>query len=251
MTSGPRWSSLSSRWSPSRAAAAAFLDLGGHGARHHVAARQVLGVRRVALHEALAVLVQEIAALAAHALGDQHAGAGDAGGVELPELHVLERQPGARHHAEAVAGVDERVGRRPVDPPGAAGGQQGRFRLEDAQLAGLHLQRHDADARAVLRIADQVERHPLDEELGVGAHVLLVERVQHGVAGAVGGGAGAHRHLGRCRSSAYGRRRGAGRSCRSPAGRTACPCARARPPPRSRAGTCTRSRPGRRGSRRP
>ena len=91
-------------------AAAAFLDLGGHGARHHVAARQVLGVRRVALHEALAALVEQVAALAAHALGDQHPGAGDAGGVELPELHVFERQPGARHHADAVAGIDERVG---------------------------------------------------------------------------------------------------------------------------------------------
>ena len=130
-----------------RAAAAAFLDLGGHGARHHVAARQVLGVRRVALHEALAVLVEQVAALAAHALGDQHAGAGHAGRMELPELHVLERQAGARRHAEAVAGVDEGVGRRAVDAPAAAGGEQGRLRLQDADLAGLHLERRHADAR--------------------------------------------------------------------------------------------------------
>ena len=68
------------------------------------------------------------------------------------------------------------------------------WRMRD--LAGLHLQRRDAEHRAVLRVADQVERHPLDEELGVGAHVLLVQRVQHGVAGAVGRRAGAHRHLG-------------------------------------------------------
>ena len=60
------------------ARAAPFLDLGGHGARDHVAAREVLHGRRVALHEALAVLVQQVAALAAHAFGDQHAGAGHA-----------------------------------------------------------------------------------------------------------------------------------------------------------------------------
>ena len=38
-------------------------------------------------------------------------------------------------------------------------------------------------------VADQVERHPLDEKLGVRLHVALVERVQHRVAGAVGRGA--------------------------------------------------------------
>ena len=48
-------------------------------------------------------------------------------------------------------------------------------------------------------VADQVERHPLDEELRVRAHVLLVERVQHRVAGAVGRGARAHR-IWRCRN---------------------------------------------------
>ena len=40
-------------------------------------------------------------------------------------------------------------------------------------------------------IADQVERHPFDEELGARAHVALVQRVQQRVAGTVGRGAGA------------------------------------------------------------
>ena len=103
------------------AAATAFLDLGGHGARDDVSAGEVLIVRRIALHEALAVLVQEIAALAAHALGDEHASARHPGRVELPELHVLQRQSGAGDHAEAVARVDECIGRRPIDAAGAAG----------------------------------------------------------------------------------------------------------------------------------
>ena len=45
-------------------------------------------------------------------------------------------------------------------------------------------------------VADQVQRHPLDEEVGARLDVLLVQRVQHRVAGAVGRGAGAlHRLL--------------------------------------------------------
>ena len=110
--------------------------------------------------------------------------------MELPELHVLERQAGARRHAEAVAGVDEGVGRCREDPAGAAGREHHRLGLQHVQLAGLHLERGDADDGA-LGVADQVERHPLDEEIGARLDVLLVERVQHRVAGAVGGGAGA------------------------------------------------------------
>jgi hypothetical protein len=37
------------------ATAAALADLDGHGAAHHVARGQVLGVGRIALHEALAL----------------------------------------------------------------------------------------------------------------------------------------------------------------------------------------------------
>ena len=177
-----------------RPAAPPFLDLLVHAARDEVARRQVLEGRRVALHEALAGAVAQDRALAAAALGEQHPGAVDAGRVELPELHVLERDRGARRHAEAVAGVDEGVGRGGEDPPGAAGGEHHRLGLQDVQLAGLHLERGDADHRA-LGVADQVERHPLDEEVGPGLDVLLVERVQHRVAGAVGRGAGALHRL--------------------------------------------------------
>jgi hypothetical protein len=41
------------------------------------------------------------------------------------------------------------------------------------------------------RFHDQVDREIFDEEVGVVLQALLVERVQHGMAGAVGGGAGA------------------------------------------------------------
>ncbi len=115
--------------------------------------------------------------------------------MELPELHVLERNAGACGHAQTVAGIDKSVGARREDAPGAAGGEQRRLRLQDHDLAGLHLQRRHAQYHPV-GVADQVERHPLDEELGARADVALIQGVQHGVAGAVGRGTGAlHRLL--------------------------------------------------------
>src|SRR5690606_888023 len=85
--------------------AAAFADLDGHRAADHVARGQVLVVRGIALHEALAVAVAQDAAFAADAFGDQAARTVDAGRVELHELHVLHRQARAHHHAATVAGA--------------------------------------------------------------------------------------------------------------------------------------------------
>ena len=67
---------------------------------------------RPPLHEALPLRVAQDAALAAAALGDQAAGAIDAGGVELHKLEVLQGQSGARHHGVAVTlkGVGGRGG---------------------------------------------------------------------------------------------------------------------------------------------
>jgi hypothetical protein len=136
------------------------------------------------------VLVDQIAALAAHAFGNQAAHFRDAGRVELPELHVFQRQPGAQHHAETVAGIDVGVGGMAKDAAGAAGGQQRGARLEQARLAGLDLQRHHAQHIAFF-VADQVQREELVEELRARGDVALVQRVQQRMAGAVGGGAGA------------------------------------------------------------
>ena len=106
-----------------RTDAAAFADLDGHGPADHVARGQVLHRRGVALHEALALGIGQVAAFAAGALGDQAAGAVDAGGVELHELHVLQRQAGAQHHGVAVAGAGVRGGAGEVGAAIAAGGE--------------------------------------------------------------------------------------------------------------------------------
>src|SRR3546814_15921816 len=91
-------------------ATAAFLDFLVHGARNEIARSQVLERGRIALHEALAVLVQQDAAFAAHAFGNQHARAGHAGGVELPEFEILQRQAGAGGHRSE----ERRVGKECV-----------------------------------------------------------------------------------------------------------------------------------------
>ena len=114
--------------------------------------------------------------------------------MELPKLHVLERDAHARRHPEAVAGVDKGIRRRRIDAPRAAGREQGALGFEDVHVAGFHLERSDADDIAI-GVADQVERHPFDEELRARLDVLLVQRVQHRVAGAVGRGAGALHRL--------------------------------------------------------
>ena len=77
----------------------------------------------------------------------------------------------------------------------------------------------------------QVEREILDEEFGVVLQRLAVQRVQDGVAGAVGRRTGAlHRRPPR-RNSACGRRRAAGRCGHPRCARTARRNARARRPP--------------------
>ena len=150
-------------WSLCVADAAAFADLDRHRAADDVARREVLRVRRVALHEALALGVGEVAALAARAFGDQAARAVDAGRMELHELHVLQRQARAQHHAAAVAGAGVRRGAGEIRAAVAAGREDRRVRAEAMQRAVGHVERDHAAARAVLH--DQVEREVLDEEL--------------------------------------------------------------------------------------
>ena len=101
-----------------RVAPAFFLVVGG----------LVLVVRRdVVEHEALALVVAQHAAFAAHAFGHQnaaHAGRPDhAGGMELHELHVHQRGAGVIGQRVAVAGVFPTVAGDLVGAADAAGGQ--------------------------------------------------------------------------------------------------------------------------------
>ena len=180
------------------AGAAALEHLEHHRAGDDVARCQVDDRRRVALHEALALAVEQPSALAAHRLGDEDAETGQARRVELVKLHVLQRKSLAEHDAEAVAGQGVRVGGGLVHPARAAGGEHDRLGVEDVDVAGRQLVGDDAGGDgAGLRLGDRdVQRVVLVEELDVVLDAVLVQRLQDHVAGAVGGVAGpAHRCL--------------------------------------------------------
>ncbi len=174
-------------------AAAALADLRVDGAGDDVAGGEVLHDRRVLLHEALAVLVAQDAALTAGALREQDAHAPDAGRVELEELHVLQRQPAPVDGGLAVAGQGVRVRRHLEELAGAAGGVDHGLRLEDVDLAGRQLVGHHAGR--LLDAVDLDEQLVQDVELVEELHALLdavlVQRLEDHVAGAVGRVAGA------------------------------------------------------------
>src|SRR3712207_2409412 len=88
-------------------------------------------VRRVLLHEALAVAVEQVRALAAGALGDEEPVLDEARRVVLHHLHVHQRRAHAVRLADAVAGADEAVRRRLPGLAGAAGGEDDVLGLED------------------------------------------------------------------------------------------------------------------------
>ena len=110
--------------------------------------------------------------------------------MELDELHVLERQAGARDHAVAVAGAGVGRGRGEVGAAVAAGREHRELGAEAVERAVDEVPGDHALHRAVVA-HQQVDGKILDEELGVVAERLAVERVEDGVAGAVGDGAGA------------------------------------------------------------
>ena len=111
--------------------------------------------------------------------------------MELHELHVLERKAGAEHHRIAVAGASVRRRRGEIDAAIAAGREHHRLRAEAMDRTIVEAQGDDAAAGAIVH--DQVDRKIFDKEVGVILQALLIERVKHGMAGAVGGGAGALR----------------------------------------------------------
>ena len=163
-----------------------------HGTGNNVAGRQIFGVRRVTLHEALAVLVDQIATLAPAPFGYQYTGAGDAGGVELPHFDVLHRQTSTQSHAYAVTGVDQGIGGGGVNATGTTSGKDGCLGLEEHGLASF-----DVDGDHTTNIAVSVFYQfcgvPLIVELGAVLQVLLVQRVQQRVAGTVSGRTGTSR----------------------------------------------------------
>ena len=106
-------------------------------------------------HEAAPFLVQEDAAFAAHAFGDEdalHARRPDhAGRMELDELHVHQLGAGVVGERVAVAGAFPAVAGDLVGAPDAAGREHDRLGVEHLEAAALALVADDAgDAPVVV-----------------------------------------------------------------------------------------------------
>src|SRR5882757_2947506 len=94
----------------------------------------------IALHEALAICVDEVCAFAAKSLAQEKtgsAGLGEGRGVELIELHVGDRGTGAVSHGDAVSCGDGGVGGVGVNLTCASAGEESctRVDVEDAAFA--------------------------------------------------------------------------------------------------------------------
>ena len=169
--------------------AAALVDLDLLRARDDVAARQLHRVRRVVLQEALALGVEQVGALAAAALRDEHARRRERRRVELHHLHVLQRHAQAQRHGHPVAGAGVGVRRARVEAAGAARAEDHRLRADELETAVQEVPADDALAAAV--VLDELPGEPLLVRRDVALHHLLVEHVDEDVARDVGGVGGA------------------------------------------------------------
>src|SRR5690554_2587707 len=147
-------------------ATATLEDLHNHGARHYVTTSKVLGVRCITLHEALAVLVDQVATFTPTAFGHQHSSAVDAGGMELPHLHVLHGETGTQRHADTIAGIDQGIGCGSVDTPRSTGRHDGGLGFDVYHFASLDVHGNTAH-HVTASVFDQIDRKPLVEEGGV------------------------------------------------------------------------------------
>ena len=158
---------------------------------HVFVARLGLGrPQPVILQIAIAILVEQEGAFAAAGLGDQNAGAGQAGRMVLNELHVAQRHAvpvGQRH---AVAGHDAAIGVLSEHAAGAAGGDHHGARMDGGEFPGRQRQHHRTLDAAV--IDQQIDAEILIEALdGRELGRSLEQGVENMEAAAVSGEPGA------------------------------------------------------------
>ena len=172
-------------WPPRTITAAAFTDFDHDGTRHHVTARQVFGVRRITLHKAFAMFVQQITAFTTATFGDQYARTGNTGRVELPHFHILYRYACTDSHADTVASVNVGVSGGLINTPCPASRQHCRASFKVNHFTSFDAQCGTTDHCAIL-VFHQIQRIPLGENGGVVFQVLLIKGVQQCVTGTVG-----------------------------------------------------------------
>jgi hypothetical protein len=137
-----------------------FANLLDDGPRDNVA-RGEIGLFVVVGHEAVAVTVNQKAALAAHSFGNERSGrTGNVqrGGMELDHLHILHGCAGSVSHGVAVGRGNARVGAFAIELTRPAAGKNGAVRPDDLNLTVDHGQGADAaGSRAGFGLGDQIE----------------------------------------------------------------------------------------------
>ncbi len=165
-------------------------DFFNHGASNYVTTRQIFRVRRVTLHKALAVLIDQVSTFTTATFGYQHTGTSDTGRMELPHLNILNRHTCAQRHANTVTGVNQRVSGRCVDTPCTSGGQDHSLGPDVDRFAVFDADRDDAHDGAIL-ILHQIHAIPFIEEGRARLQVGLIQSVQQRMTSTVSGRAGA------------------------------------------------------------
>ncbi len=172
-----------------------LLPHAAHDALGHDVARGEFGQFVLPLHEAHAVGVHQVGALAAYRLGDQGLLALRLGpqeedrGVELDELEVADLGARAQGEGHAVAGGDGGVRRRREDLAHAAGGQDhggGLHRPHAVVLALAHDVQGDP-GRAAVGVREEVQ----DEGVLDGAQPPCADRLDEGAGDLRAGGVAA------------------------------------------------------------
>ena len=166
-------------------ATATFVDFHRHRTGNHVARSQVFHSRRITLHKTFAIRIQQDAALTTYTFGNQYPRTCHAGRMELPELHIFQRNTCTRANTQTVTGIHKGVGRRSVNTACTSGSKQHCFGMENINIACFHFHHSYADYITIF-ITDQIQRSPLNKKLCIGTNILLIQSMQHCMACTVG-----------------------------------------------------------------
>ncbi len=175
-------------------------DLCVVGERRPVAGRQLEPLWVIARHEALVVGVGEPSTLAPDGLGDERArgflGEDHPCRVELNELHVHDRAPGAQGEAEPLTEVLVAAGRAATPQPSvAAGGEYDGLGEEHGPRPGVDVERKSPEARPV-GAQEMRDVGVLDHVRNADRRRPAVQRAQDRPTGVVAGEAGAPESVG-------------------------------------------------------
>ena len=162
----------------------AGFELGDHRPRDDVAGAELHSGRHVVFEEAVAILVQEEAALAAGGFRDEDARPGKAGRVVLRKLHIGKWRARPIGEPQAVTRIDEAVGRESPQAANAPGRENRCLTGEAAEFARPQVDGYDPATHAV------VDQQPGGEVLvetsdALVPQALLEDRVEHVEAGLV------------------------------------------------------------------